>query len=57
MALVLTVLNNSAAVSNGLFAPRFTMNVKGLHTKNKTLNLESEQFELHFEHIDTANFT
>ena len=41
MAMVLTVLNNSAAVSNGLFAPRFTMNVKGLDTRNKTLNLES----------------
>ena len=55
MAVVLTVLNNSAAVSNGLFAPRFTMNVKGLDTRNKTLNLESAQFELHFENIDKTS--
>ena len=49
--MVLTVVNNSAAVSNGVYAPRFTMNVKGLDTRNKTLNLESAQFELHFENI------
>ena len=55
MAVVLTVLNNSAAVSNGLFAPRFTMNFKGLDTRNKTLNLESAQFELHFENIDKTS--
>ena len=55
MAVVLTVLNNSAAVSNGLLAPRFTMNVKGLDTRNKTLNLESAQFELHFENIDKTS--
>ena len=54
MAVVLTVLNNSAAVSNGLFALRFTMNVKGLDMKNKTLNLESAQFELHFENVGKA---
>ena len=52
MAVVLTVLNNSAAVSNPLFAPQFTMNVKGLDTRNEPLNFESAQFELHFENID-----
>ena len=41
MAVVLTVVNNNAAVSNGFYGPRFTMNVKGLDTRNKTLNLES----------------
>ena len=54
MAAVLTVVNNSAAVSNGFYRPRFTMNVKGLDTRKKTLNLESAQFELHFENIDPA---
>ena len=51
MSTVLTVVNNSAAVSHGLYTPRFTMNVKGLDTRNKTLNLESVQFELHFENM------
>ena len=56
MAVVLTVVNNNAAVSNGFYGPRFTMNVKGLDTRNKTLNLESAQFELHFENIsETTN--
>ena len=51
MAVVLTVVNNNTAVSNGFYGPRFTTNVKGLDTRNKTLNLESAQFELHFENI------
>ena len=56
MAVILTVVNNNAAVSNGFYGPRFTMNVKGLDTRNKTLNLESVQFELHFENIsETTN--
>ena len=56
MAVVLTVVNNNAAVSNGFYGPRFTMNVKGLDTRNKTLNLESAQFELHFKNIsETTN--
>ena len=41
MAAVLTVVNNSTAVRNGFYRPRFTMNVKGLDTRKKTLNLES----------------
>ena len=49
MAAVLTVVNNSAAVSNGFYRPRFTMNVKGLDTRKKTLNLESSPVELHYE--------
>jgi len=55
MAVVLTVVNNSAAVSNGFYAPRFTMNVKGLDTRNKTLNLESAQFELHYQNVGAAS--
>ena len=55
MAVELTGLNNSTEVSDGLFAPRFTMNVKGLNTRNKTLNLEPAQFELHFENIDRTS--
>ena len=55
MAVVLTVVNNSAAVSDGLHGSRFTMTIKGLDTRNKTLNLESAQFELHFENIDRAS--
>ena len=39
MAAVLTVVNNSTAVSNGFYRPRFTMNVKGLDTRKKTVNL------------------
>ena len=54
MAAVLTVVNNSIAVSNGFYRPRFTMNVKGLDTRKKTLNLESAQFELHYENIDPS---
>ena len=54
MAAVLTVVNNSTAVSNGFYRPRFTMNVKGLDTRKKTLNLESAQFELHYENVDPA---
>ena len=53
MAAVLTVVN-STAVSNGFYRPRFTMNVKGLDTRKKTLNLESAQFELHYENIDPS---
>ena len=54
MAAVLTVVNNSTAVSNGFYTPRYTMNVKGLDTRKKTLNLESAQFELHYENIDPS---
>ena len=54
MAAVLTVVNNSTAVSNGFYRPRSTMNVKGLDTRKKTLNLESAQFELHFENVDPS---
>ena len=43
MAAALTVVNNSTAVSNGSYRPRFTVNVKGLDTRKKTLNLESAQ--------------
>ena len=54
MAAVLTVVNNSTAVSNCLYRPRFTMNVKGLDTRKKTLNLESAQFELYYKNIDPS---
>ena len=54
MADVLTVVNNSTAVSNGFYRPRFTMNVKGLDTRKRTLNLESAQFELHFVNVHPA---
>ena len=54
MAAVLTVVNNSTAVSNGFYRPRFTMNVKGLDTRKRALNLESAQFELHFENVDPS---
>ena len=54
MAAVLTVVNNSTAVSNGFYRPRFTMNVKGLDTRKRTLHLESAQFELHFENVDPS---
>ena len=54
MAAVLTVVTNSTAVSNGFYRPRFTMNDKGLDTRKRTLNLESEQFELHYENIDPS---
>ena len=53
MAAVLTVVNNSTAVSNGFYT-RFTMSVKGLDTIKRTLNLESAQFELHFEKVGPA---
>ena len=54
MAAVLVVVHNSTAVSNGFYRPRFTMSVKGLDTRKRTLNLESAQFELHFENVGPA---
>ena len=54
MATVLTIVNNSTAVRNGFYRPRFTMNVKGFDTRKKTLNLESAQFELHYENINPS---
>ena len=51
MATVLTVVNNSPGLTRGLFEPSFTMALKGLDTRNKTLTLESAQFELHYENI------
>ena len=56
MSVILTATNNVSAVSRGLYSPNFTLNVKELDTRNKTLHLESAQFELHFENIsDTSN--
>lgn len=55
MAHVLTVLNNSTATTSGFYRPQFTMNVKGLDTRKKSLNLESAQFELHFENISKTS--
>ena len=55
MAVVLSVVNNSTATSSGFYRPQFTMNIKGLDTRNKTLNLESAQFELHFENISASS--
>ena len=31
------------------------MNLKGLDTRGKTLNLESSQFELHFQNVDNTS--
>ena len=54
MAAVLTVVNNSTAVSNGFYRPRFTMNVKGLTREKKTLNLESATVRTAYENVDPA---
>ena len=54
MAAVLTVVNNSTAVTNGFYRQQFTMSVKGVDTGKRTLNLESAQLELHFENVGPA---
>ena len=51
MSVILTAANNVSAVSRGRYEPNFTMNVRDLDTRNKTLNLDSAQFELHFENV------
>ena len=55
MAVVLTAANNVAAVSSGAHGPHFTMRVRDLDTRGKTLNLESAQFELHFENVTQSS--
>ena len=56
MAVILTAANNVSAVSRGLYTPNFTLNIRDLDTRNKTLHLESAQFELHFDNVsDTSN--
>ena len=56
MSVILTAANNVSAVSSGLYSSNFTLNVKELDTRNKTLHLESAQFELHFENVSgTSN--
>lgn len=52
MSVILTVANNAKGVSRGLHEPSFTLNVRELDTRGKTLHLESAQFELHVENID-----
>lgn len=54
MAVILTVANNVSAVSRGRYSPNFTLNVRELDTRDKTLHLESAQFELHFENVTEA---
>ena len=56
MAVILTAANNVSAVSRGLYTPNFTLNIRDLDTRNKTLYLESAQFELQFDNVsETAN--
>ena len=55
MSVVLTAINNVAAVSSGLYSPHFTTRIKDLNTRSKTLNLESAQFELHFENVASTS--
>ena len=50
-SVVLSVVNNSPAVSCGNLTPNFTMRVKDLNTAGKALYVESAQFELHFENV------
>ena len=51
MSVILTATNNVAAVSSGRYTPNFTLNVKELDTRGKTLHLDSAQFELHVENV------
>ena len=56
MAVILTAVNNVSAVSRGAYTPNFTLNIRDLDTRDKTLHLESAQFELHFDNIsETSN--
>ena len=54
MAVVLTAANNVSAANSGAYTPHFTMRIKDLDTRGKTLNLESAQFELHLENVTEA---
>ena len=42
-------------MSRGLYTPNFTLAVKELDTRNKTIHLESAQFELHYENVDPTS--
>ena len=55
MSVILTAANNVGAVSKGLYGSNFTLNVRELDTRDKTLHLESAQFELHFENISRGS--
>lgn len=56
MAVILTATNNVSAVSRGRYDANFTLNVRELDTRDKTLHLEAAQFELHFENVsETSN--
>ena len=50
-SVILTAANNVFAVSSGQYTPNFTLNVKELDTRRKTLHLQSAQFELHVENV------
>ena len=55
MSVILTAANNVGAVSKGLYGSNFTLNVRELDTRGKTLHLESAQFELHFENVTQSS--
>ena len=54
MAVILTAANSVSAVSRGQYEPNFTLNVRELDTRNRTLHLESAQFELHVENVSES---
>ena len=55
MSVILTATNNVSGVNRGLYTPNFTLAVKELDTRNKTIHLESAQFELHYENVDPTS--
>lgn len=52
MAVILTAANSVSAVSRGRYEANFTLSVRAVDTRDKTLHLESAQFELHFENVN-----
>ena len=44
-----------SVVLTAVYLPHFTTRIKDLNTRSKTLNLESAQFELHFENVASTS--
>ena len=55
MAVVLSAVNNASAVIAGAFTPHFTLRIRSLNTIGKHISLDTAQFELHSENVDTES--
>ena len=51
-SVVVSVVNNSSAVSRGYCEPNFTIRVKDLNIAGKALHVEGVQFLRYFENVN-----